>query len=193
MIRDQETATYQDIWALEAYHQHSPGESYVETFCEMPQVARLRQIVPVASVLDAGCGAGKGALALKATGYDVFCADLVDVRQGAALDLPFRSVCLWDDLKVAMGREVDWVYCCDVLEHIPTPFTMLTVSQLLKVARWGVFLSISLQPDVFGAWVGKPLHQTVQSFTAWRDQLAELGTVTEARDLLTTGLYLVVP
>jgi 2-polyprenyl-3-methyl-5-hydroxy-6-metoxy-1,4-benzoquinol methylase len=186
MIRTQEQETYQTIWALDAYAAHSPGEAYVGTF---RQLASMRS----RTVLDAGCGAGKGALALKAEGYDVFCADLVDVRQGEALDLPFRSVCLWDDLKVAMGREVDWVYCCDVLEHIPTPFTMLVIHQLLHVARRGVFLSISLQPDVFGAWVGKPLHQTVQSFTAWRDQLSELGTVTEARDLLSTGLYLVTP
>lgn len=185
MIRIQEAETYQDIWALEAYHQHSPGESYVETFCAMAPRA------VVGSVLDAGCGAGKGALALRQAGCRVFCADLVDVRQGEALALPFTAVCLWDDLRVAIGRQVDWVYCCDVLEHIPTPFTMLVVHQLLQVARRGVFLSISLQPDVFGAWVGKPLHQTVQSFTAWRDQLAELGTVTEARDLLSTGLYLV--
>ena len=184
MIRDQETATYQDIWALDTYHAHSPGETYVPTFVEILGPRRF-------AVLDAGCGAGKGAMALKAAGHDVWCADLVDVREGRAIDLPFSQACLWDDLRVALGRQVDWVYCCDVLEHIPTPFTMLVVHQLLQVARLGVFLSISLQPDVFGAWVGKPLHQTVQGFTAWRDQLAELGTVIEARDLLNTGLYLV--
>jgi hypothetical protein len=64
---------------------------------------------------------------------------------------------------------------------------------LLEVARRGVFLSISLMPDQFGKWIGKPLHQSVQTFPEWRDQLAAIGRVIEARDLLHTGIYLVEP
>jgi hypothetical protein len=79
------------------------------------------------------------------------------------------------------------------MEHIPPAFTMLVVARLLEVARSGAFFSISLVPDAFGAWVGKPLHQSVQSFTQWRDQLATLGEVLECRDLLTTGVYFVRP
>ncbi len=70
---------------------------------------------------------------------------------------------------------------------------MLTVFRLLEVARRGVFLSIALEPDVFGAWVGKSLHQTVQSFTWWRDNLATLGTLKESRDLLNAGVFLLEP
>jgi hypothetical protein len=64
---------------------------------------------------------------------------------------------------------------------------------LLEVARRGVFLSISLMPDEFGAFVGKRLHQSVQTFVQWRDQLHAIGTVVEARDLLHCGVYLVKP
>jgi hypothetical protein len=110
--------------------------------------------------------------------------------------LPFVEAVLWRDLQPAVRAfahpnrtTVDYIYCCDVLEHLPPQFTMLAIDQLLRVAQRGVFLSISLVPDNFGAWVGAPLHQTVQSFTWWRDGLAELGTVLEARDLLSTGLY----
>jgi hypothetical protein len=35
------------------------------------------------------------------------------------------------------------------------------------------------------------LHQTVQPFTWWRDSLKELGTIVEARDLLTDAAFLV--
>ena len=66
-------------------------------------------------------------------------------------------------------------------------------SRLLEVARKGVFLSIALINDHWGALIGKPLHQTVQSFTQWKEQLDTVGEVVEARDLLVAGVYLVKP
>jgi hypothetical protein len=80
-----------------------------------------------------------------------------------------------------------------VLEHIPTPFTMLVASRLLEVARKGVFLSISLMPDQFGVWVGESLHKTVQTFPQWKAQLDTVGRLVEARDLLHCGLFWVEP
>jgi hypothetical protein len=70
---------------------------------------------------------------------------------------------------------------------------MLAAARMIEVCRRGAFFSICLQPDVFGSWVGQPLHQTVQSFTWWRDALGELGRVTDCRDLAATGLYFVEP
>ncbi len=186
-------AVYESAWGLDVYGLHSPGALSVPLFQDMahPSVCD--------SILDAGCGSGKGAVALKEAGFenlllcDLTPAGLVDEARG----FRFRSVSLWDDLVPQLGyldgRTVDWVYCCDVLEHIPTPFTMLVVSRLLAVARKGVFLTISLMPDQFGAWVGQPLHLTVQTFPQWREQLSALGTVQEARDLLHSGVYLVKP
>jgi len=186
-----ERETYQAIWQVEAYARYSPGVEMLPIFLDM--VGDDGGLV-----LDAGCGSGLGALALEQAGFRVRMCDLTpdgltaDARGGW-----FDTACLWRDLRqqlryIEFGA-FDWVYCCDVLEHIPTPFTMLVVRNLLDVARRGVFLSISLQPDQFGAWIGKPLHQSVQSFTQWRDQLSELGSVRECRDLLTQGVYLVEP
>lgn len=187
-ITQTERETYENAWALPAYAEHSPGEQWLPLFLSMTQT-HMRT-----SVLDAGCGAGKGALALKAAEFDrVTLCDLTDTGLlPEAKALPFYQRPLWDDVRKAVGPH-DWVYCCDVLEHIPPPFTMLVVSRLLEVARRGVFLSISLMPDSFGAWVGKPLHQSVQTFVQWREQLATLGELVEARDLLHTGVYLVRP
>ena len=180
-----ERAKYDDVWAtVSAYGKHSPGAALVPVFESM-----RRDAGPV-TILDAGCGSGKGALALTAAGHIVTCADttptgLVD----EALGLPFVTVNLWDDL-TPLGR-FQYVYCCDVLEHIPPTLTMLVVVRLLAIAERGLFLNISTQPDHFGAWIGSPLHLTVQSFTDWRDQLNAVGRVVEARDLLTSGAYLV--
>jgi hypothetical protein len=99
--------------------------------------------------------------------------------------------CLWHDLRGLTVGPFEWVYCTDVLEHIPTAFTMLVVSRLLEVAEEGVFLSVSFVPDQMGVWIGETLHETVQPFTWWRDALNEVGEVVEARDLLGKGAFLV--
>jgi 2-polyprenyl-3-methyl-5-hydroxy-6-metoxy-1,4-benzoquinol methylase len=188
---DRERSKYEAAWGLAAYATNSPGERSLPIFLDMAHATG-------GTVIDAGCGAGKGALALKAAGFDVTLCDLTpDGLLTEAMALPFVAACLWDDLTpvayLANGGKVDYVYCCDVLEHIPTPFTMLVIARLLAVARKGVFLSISTVPDQFGAWVGEPLHQTVQSFTHWRDQVAAIGRLVEARDLLVAGCYYVEP
>jgi SAM-dependent methyltransferase len=189
-----ERDTYDQMWAIDAYATLSPGVQYLPLFLDA--ITAHEGPLPrwhASSVLDAGTGSGKGALALRAAGLTVTLCDLTDAGLvDEARDLPFHVTPLWEPLRRIVGWH-DWVYCCDVLEHIPPPFTMLVVSRLLEVARKGVFLSISLQPDAFGAWIGKPLHQSVQSFSEWRDQLATIGTVLEARDLLTVGVYLVQP
>lgn len=199
-LLEQERATYEDMWAVSSYATHSPGQQMVPVFLDMAKPAITRDLglgdvaTPyVERVLDAGCGSGKGALALEQAGFRVELCDLTPAGLLPEVQhLRFTETVLWDNVVAKTGRH-DWVYCCDVLEHIPTPFTMLVVSRLLAVAKRGVFLTISTQPDAFGAWVGKPLHQTVQSFVAWRDQLGALATMTEARDCLTFGAYLLTP
>ncbi len=189
-----EQATYEGAWAIAHYADHSPGEHRVSVFREMAGISRAWDV----TVLDAGCGSGKGAVALAALGCDVRMCDITpNGLIEEAQRLPFHQVCLWHPLERALGYvrggKVDYVYCCDVLEHIPTEFTMLVIARLLEVARRGVFLSIALVPDHFGVWVGKPLHQTVKPFTWWRDNLNALGTVQEARDCMENGLFYVVP
>lgn len=186
-IAARERETYERAWAVPAYGDVSPGVRMLPLF---------KQIAPRGvSVLDAGTGSGKGALALAEAGYEVRACDLT--RAGLSPEflarrpaIPCQEVALWDDVARVTGC-ADWVYCTDVLEHIPPAFTMLVVYRLLQVARKGVFLSIALVPDHFGAWVGKPLHQSVQSFAEWRDQIGTIGRIMEARDVLTSGVYVV--
>lgn len=193
-IRTAEATLYADIWSsVPSYGDHAPGEHYLPLFLQMVGEAR-------GTVLDAGTGTGKGALALRAAGFDdVVCCDLTDAGLvPAARTLPFRQACLWRDLHDVVanvgqwGRaSVDYVYCCDVLEHVPPQFTMLAIDQMLRVAKRGLFLAVALVPDSFGVWTGTALHQTVQSFTWWRDSLRELGTVVEARDLCGSAVFFV--
>lgn len=188
-LLSQERETYGQVWGIPNYGKHSPGEQFLPLFLDMAAPTKGQ------SVLDAGCGSGKGALALQAAGLLAEMCDLTaEGLCDEAQDLRFYEACLWKPLLPPFQRtKFDWVYCCDVLEHIPPTFAMLVVHRLLEVARQGVFLSICTVPDNFGVWLGKPLHQTVQSYIAWRDQLNAVCHVVESRDLLTAGVYLVKP
>jgi SAM-dependent methyltransferase len=197
-LATQERLTYESMWQIEDYAKTSPGSQLVPAFLEMSGAqARTYPTLKLGAphtttVLDAGCGSGKGALALHQAGFRVEMCDLTDAGLvDEAKAIPFWQACLWAPQIVP--KRFDWVYCCDVLEHIPTPFVMLAVSRLLQVARNGVFLSIALQGDNFGVWVGKPLHQTVYGFVQWRDLLSTIGHVKECRDMLMNGVYLVEP
>lgn len=181
-----ERALYERAWAVREYATDSPGRAFLPAFLEMagPELGLCD------SVIDAGCGAGAGLEALREAGYARLAgADLVDARQGPPATLPFFEGPLWS----IACQPFDWVYCCDVLEHIPEEFTMLVVARLLDACAMGAFFSICLEPDGFGALVGEALHKTVRPFTWWRDRLAELGRIVECRDLLSHGLYLVEP
>jgi len=192
VLRD-ERETYEHAFAVDAYSAYSPGEKYVPAFLDM--AALPTDGVFRGSLLDAGCGTGKGAAALVEAGFaPITLCDFVDERipeVRAAVTLRFTQVdTLWRPLYLGW---FDYVYCTDVLEHIPPEFTMLVIARLLEVARRGLFLSIALVPDGFGVWVGKPLHQTVRGFTWWRDNIETIGHIVECRDLLHTGLYYVRP
>lgn len=197
-IVDRERTLYEDVFdSIEKYKDHSPGEMFAAMFEEMIE-APSGEARAHLSVLDAGCGTGKGALALSKMGFRVQMCDITpNGLVEEAQSLPFSEACLWfplgPQIRYLFGGKVDYVVCCDVLEHIPREYTMLTVARLLEVTGCAAFLSISLVRDNFGIWLGKPLHQTVEGFVWWRDNLNTVGEVIEARDLLNTGVYLVKP
>jgi len=187
-----ERECYEEMWGVEQYAEVSPGERVAPVF---DALVRARGDDPRdVTVLDAGCGSGKGALALQALGYQVTLCDLTPAGLvPEARTLPFFEAVLWKPLtqQYALGHAYDYVYCCDVLEHLPTVFVGLAIAEMLTVSRRGVFISVALGPDNLGVWVGRPLHLTVNPFPWWRDTLSELGRVVDARDLLNEGLYLV--
>jgi 2-polyprenyl-3-methyl-5-hydroxy-6-metoxy-1,4-benzoquinol methylase len=197
VILAQERATYEELWTSVAdYSKHAPGELFLPIFLERAQPGRGD-----VTVLDAGTGSGKGALALHGKGFNVRMCDMTDAGlvEGAKA-LPFYHTCLWHDLYPATRafghpsvNQADYVYCTDVLEHVPPQFTMLAIDQMLRVTRKGLFLSVSLTKDEFGSWVGTSLHRTVESFVWWRDSIGEIGKVEEARDLWRTGTFWVTP
>lgn len=194
-ITTKERDLYSTVWqSVDTYGQYSPGEKYLPLFLHMIGDRRAPRHGDPAyprSVLDAGCGSGKGALALQAAGFHVSMSDVT--REGLipeASGIHFHEHVLW---RPFYGWETpvqyDFVYCCDVLEHIPPQFTMISVRELLQIAPI-VFVAVCNVPDSSGSWVGQALHQTVQPFTWWRDSFREIATVLDARDLHDNSVFL---
>jgi 2-polyprenyl-3-methyl-5-hydroxy-6-metoxy-1,4-benzoquinol methylase len=197
-ISHSERDTYADVWtSVESYGDFAPGEQYLPLFLQCLGDGKRSGV----TVLDAGTGSGKGAVALAREGFDVRMCDMTDAGLvDAAKGLPFYEACLWHDLSAVARdfgywnrRRAEYVYCTDVLEHVPPQFTMLAIARMLAVCSKGLFLTVSLVPDSFGVWAGKSLHQSVFSFVWWRDALRELGTVVEARDLIGNAVFFVRP
>lgn len=191
-LRDQEILANEQAWDIPHYGNFSPGEHLLELFLDMSGAKRTHSIV------DAGCGSGRGGWALEKAGFvDVRLCDVVDRRDPDVQTMRFTHANirypLAPQLGYVLGRKLDWVYCCDVLEHLPEAFTMLAVSHLLDASRKGCFLSICTELDAKGPWAGRALHETVKPFTWWKNCLNEVGHVQDARPRLHAGVYLVTP
>lgn len=209
-IADKERELYEELNAsVPAYGDFSPGCKYLERFLELSGAQAGDWVI------DAGCSTGKMGLELATRDFHVSLVD--QTESGLAPEVRARlaenpservfefhehplyqpgiarachAFSTGDSMKDDDGA-VDWVVCCDVMEHIPPQFTMLVAHHLVQAAVQGVFFSIATVPDAFGTWVGQTLHKTVQPFVVWRDSLAEVGEVAVAVDLLNTGLFLV--
>lgn len=187
---------YEEMWAVEQYAAMSPGVEAIPFFLDMAGL-KGETLHPTPTLLDAGCGSGRASRALVDLGFDVAMADITDagLDRTVADGIPFVRTALWSDLSPVAyahhgGLRFDYVYCCDVLEHVPTEAVMLVLHRLLDVGRL-VFLSVSFVPDAFGVHVGQTLHETVRPFVWWRDRLAMLGTIHECRDRINGGVFLV--
>lgn len=168
-----EAARYLKMWECPAYRECSPGEELALRFMEQ---ARPKA---GASVIDFGCGTGRGGHALAGFGLKVTLIDFVrnclDPQVREAVE---RGEMKWvkADLTKRVSVEAEYGYCCDVLEHIPEADVRRVLANILGSAR-RVFFNIATIPDHFGLVLdGAPLHLTVKPAEWWADELRKLGS-----------------
>ena len=166
-----EQKKYESIWQHDLYREFAPGESY------LPQFMRIAKPRSVHSVVDIGCGTGRGALQIYLqTGASVTMLDFAancldeDVRGSLGERFRFRQ----HDITRPIGEVYDIGYCTDVLEHLPTEDVPAALKNIVCAAR-RVYFVIATKEDKLGDLVGEPLHLTVQPMSWWLEQLEELG------------------
>jgi SAM-dependent methyltransferase len=132
------------------------------------------------TVLDAGCGSGIVVRRFLAKGYAARGVELSDwivrtecpdlwqdgvVQIGSLEDLPYRD------------NSFDLVFSSDVLEHIPEESIPRVVSELVRVSRRDLFMSISLRPSS----MNNKYHVTLRPREWWERQFTDCG-VTVCRE-----------
>lgn len=181
-----ERAKYDEIWSMPEYRVFSPGMENVDRFIQVLKPTKGDTLI------DIGCGEGKAGLAFQEYGLDVSWLDITEAQLSEQISRKrFIESPIWHDLWTHR-RVLGWQYgfCCDVMEHIPIEFTMLSLERIIRSCRTSWF-QISHEPDMFGHLIGTPLHLTVQPFDWWRDRIASVGVITDARDLCGMGLFVV--
>lgn len=185
-IIDIERTKYAEIWSdVPAYRDYSPGMENVSRFMDVIRPA------PGQTLIDIGCGTGEAGMEFERLGMVVRWVDITEA--GLHRDISrWKFVCaaLWENWNTSWKYGYDYGFCCDVMEHIPTEYTMLVIDRVLSACRTSWF-QIALVPDQFGAEIGQSLHLTVRPFAWWRDRLASIGTVVDARDLCGTAMFVV--
>ncbi len=176
-----EQQKYELLWTDPDYRTYSPGEQVAKIFAN---VAR-----PQGTVIDFGCGTGRGALALKQeTHCNLLLVDFTEnSRDPAAQELPF----IQKDLTQPMFLSGDYGYCTDVMEHIQPELVEAVIHNILQCTPI-VFFQISLVPDAFGETIGQTLHLSVHPLSWWYDLFNHLGYhVLWNRDQGDSALFLV--
>ena len=191
----EEQEKYDLIWKeVPSYRECSPGEGFAPLFFK----AFEGQLRAGQSLIDFGCGTGRVArdflsIGLHLTLIDIspYCLDdevraIVDLLRG---QVEFLPACLWNLPKEV--KPAHWIFCCDVLEHIPEDCVEKTLSGMAKRMRHGGFMAICLKEDLSGKKIGKPLHLTVKESGWWKERLQSHFSIKE-ETLLGEGLYYLV-
>jgi SAM-dependent methyltransferase len=166
-----EQSKYERLWRDHAsYRAVAPGEHLADHFIALAHPQQHQ------TVIDFGCGTGRGALRIaQRTGATMraldFVAGCMDPQVQASGLVQFEQRDLTQPLR--FDRPADFGYCTDVLEHIPPEDVDAVLANIVSSAR-RVYLCISTVDDVMGALIGEPLHLTVRPAEWWREKLESL-------------------
>jgi len=175
-VRPLEKDLYTKLWEMPEYRKEAPGEKISHEF--------LAQAKPKAgsSVIDFGCGTGRGGLNLAFFGnMDVTMvdfapncldADIVPMLETQKHTLRFVEA----DLSQPLPIKAAYGYCTDVMEHIRPHHVDQVINNCLAAAQH-VFFQISTVDDKGGDLIGHKLHLTVRPFKWWLKKLKEHNCV----------------
>jgi hypothetical protein len=148
---------YETMWASNVYRKEAPGESYIDLATEMLDMH------PGETVVDFGCGTGRGARRWQERGYRVVGVDFAKNCLDPDVQIEFVEAPLWDLPAVVEGQ---YGYCTDVMEHIPME-RVLDVLKQIKERVVSCFFAISTTDDNLGYIAGHKLHMTVVPANEW--------------------------
>lgn len=160
-----EQSKYVEMWNSPVYRKTAPGELHVDAAIE------ALGMHPGESVIDFGCGTGRGAQAFRDMGYQVTAVDFAPNCLDPEVRVPFVQSCLWDMPPLV----ATWGYCTDVMEHIPQD-KVCDVLQGIRDRVLGCYFSIATGEDNLGHIAGRKLHLTLMTAEQWAEVLGRYWT-----------------
>lgn len=164
--RPLEKDLYKMMWERPEYRIFAPGEKAVFDFLSQAKPRRG------SSVIDLGCGTGRGSLNLAFFGgLDVTMvdfapncldADIVPMLETQKHVMRF----LEHDLSQPLPVKAAYGFCTDVMEHIRPHHVDRVLDNCLDACQH-VFFQIDTQEDEMGNLVGHRLHLSVHSYEWW--------------------------
>lgn len=187
--RTEEQAKYERMWKRSEYRNVAPGEDAAQLF-----IAHANP-PPGATVVDYGCGTGRGALVVamftraKVVMVDFASNCLDDDVRGAIQHNPDRLSFIQHDLNKPLEIMSEYGFCTDVMEHLPPEEVDGVLKNILAQSKH-CFLQISTTDDVMGSLIGERLHLTVRPYSWWLEKLNSLGAVMHwSRDAGNAALF----
>ncbi len=173
----EEKEKYARMWQYPAYRQVSPGNNLAMIFLYHFRAAMQEG----ETIADFGCGTGRASHIFLERGLNV---NLIDIApncldgeiQALTLLVPhritFTEACLWE---LPENLEpTDWLYCCDVMEHLPEEYVPKTLENLARMNRKAGCFQIFLEDDTaFGGIIQDKLHLTIKPKEWWVEQLSK--------------------
>lgn len=171
-VRPIEKEIYRQLWDREEYRLVAPGESCAQVFCVQARPPKG------SSVIDFGCGTGRGGLLLALLGgLDVtmvdFAANCLDADIKSMLEKQSHALRFVEaDLTKTLPMAATYGFCTDVLEHIPPAQVDAVLNNVLRASQH-CFFQISTVDDVCGALVGHQLHLSIHPYAWWLEKFRE--------------------
>jgi SAM-dependent methyltransferase len=180
LIRSLEQQKYEQVWSHPEYRVVAPGEDSTVTFLAQSKAEKGH------TVIDFGCGTGRGAQSLKDAGLKVTAVDFAKNCLDPQVDVDFVQA----DLTKTIPVSAEFGYCTDVMEHLPTEDVHKVIQNILSSAS-KVFFQIACVDDVMGVLVGAPLHLTVKPYSWWKEVLEKHGKIIWSEDQVHTCQFYV--
>lgn len=190
----EEKSKYEKMWEHDLYRQRSPGALLSPFFFYHFQ----QRIKPGDSIIDFGCGTAAASMTFFDMGLFVTLVDIANnclsVKSQKLLReknkrFLFVEAPLWD-----LPPEVpvsDWIYCIDVLEHLPEDRVKASLEAMAKKTKKGGALQIFLEEESMGELIGETLHLTLRPLNWWLDLISAFWVIENVQEILPDVRYCV--
>ncbi|MBM3199182.1 MAG: class I SAM-dependent methyltransferase [Chlamydiae bacterium] len=192
MLWKKEKNKYERMWQQELYRKVSPGYLSAEGFLSFIRT----RMNPLDTIIDFGCGSGLAALPFLEAGCKTVLIDIAENCLADKIDaltylipdlLSFQLGCLWNlPPSLAQG---DWIYCMDVLEHIPPEKIDDSLKEMALRTKKGGALQVFLVEERMGELIGEQLHLTLHPLSWWTQKMETYWEIEQIEPIIPDVRY----